>query len=196
MLGVRPGAPAAAQYIPCPVSEVTTEVTTPLPDSWWQTPQIGQLLETRIGVVGGEATLMCLYRAYDTSVAVMMRAPSDSCSALGGGFQCSAVNEEQRCSDRTQDHIAWDYAGNRHWNAENLRTLCAGTANGDEPPLCFDWAMRGELDWGGGTRWEWQNALSLCAGTSNADGRIGCFGERIGRGEHWTAAIEICRRLS
>ena len=74
-----PDAVFALEQIYCPVSEVTTEITTPIPSPWWQTPQVGGLVETRIEWIGGQPTLMCLYWAYGSSVAVMHLAPTPEC---------------------------------------------------------------------------------------------------------------------
>lgn len=83
--------PAAALEVSCPVDQVRTEVTTPLPDGWWQTPQSGSLQNTRIGEVGGEPTLICEYWAYGDTVSVMRRVPGDhpNCTANDIGFTCN-----------------------------------------------------------------------------------------------------------
>jgi|GEM_PF-742781 len=83
-------APAAADEVTCPVNQVRTEITTSLPDPWWQTPQVGNLQSTRVGEVGGETTLICEYWAYGDTVSVMRRPPENTfnCSAHDGGFTC------------------------------------------------------------------------------------------------------------
>lgn len=83
-------APAAAREISCPADQVRTEITTPLPGPWWQTPQVGNLQNTRIATIGGETTLVCEYRAYGTTVSVMRHPPErfQDCSAHRGGFTC------------------------------------------------------------------------------------------------------------
>jgi hypothetical protein len=87
--GLPMSAVAAPQFIKCPVEKVRTEITTPLPSGWWQTPQVGSLTGTRIGTVGGQKTLMCDYWAYGDSVAVMHKAPAGkTCRAVSGGFRC------------------------------------------------------------------------------------------------------------
>ncbi len=82
--------PAAARTINCPVDQVRTEITTDLPDGWWQTPQRGSLQNTRVADVGGEPTLICEYWAYGTTVSVMRRPPERQpiCTAQEGGFDC------------------------------------------------------------------------------------------------------------
>jgi hypothetical protein len=83
-------APAAADEVACPVDQVRTEITTTLPDPWWQTPQVGSLQDTRVGEVGGETTLICEYWAYGTTVSVMRHPPENmvNCTAHEGGFTC------------------------------------------------------------------------------------------------------------
>jgi len=82
--------PAAADEIACPREQVRTEVTTPLPDPWWQTPQVGNLQGTRVGEIGGETTLICEYWAYGADVSVMRHPPEGmtNCTAHEGGFTC------------------------------------------------------------------------------------------------------------
>lgn len=82
--------PAAADEVACPVGQVRTEITTNLPDPWWQTPQVGNLQSTRVGEVGGETTLICEYWAYGHTVSVMRHPPENmtNCNAHEGGFTC------------------------------------------------------------------------------------------------------------
>lgn len=84
-------APALALDIECPANQVTTEITTPLPGAWWQTPQRGSLQNTRVGNVGGNPTLICEYWAYGTTVSVMRPTPDShpDCTAHEGGFTCT-----------------------------------------------------------------------------------------------------------
>lgn len=83
-------APALADEVTCPANQVRTEITTSLPDPWWQTPQVGNLQSTRVGEVGGETTLICEYWAYGHTVSVMRRPPENmtNCTAHDGGFTC------------------------------------------------------------------------------------------------------------
>jgi hypothetical protein len=53
-------------YIPCPLKEARTEMVSPLSDGWWQTPQAWPLEGDRTQVIGGEPTLVCLYRANES----------------------------------------------------------------------------------------------------------------------------------
>ncbi|MEE9455514.1 MAG: hypothetical protein V3V13_14205 [Paracoccaceae bacterium] len=82
---------AAAVRIECPLDKARTEITSPLPSGWWQTPQVGRLQETKLGNVGGDATLMCGYWAYGQSVFVLMKAPVGmDCTADATGFSCAS----------------------------------------------------------------------------------------------------------
>ena len=81
---------AAAEYIECPLTQARTEITSPLPSGWWQTPQQGSLEETKIQNIGGTPTLMCGYWAYGQTVYVMREAPAGAtCTADGNGFTCT-----------------------------------------------------------------------------------------------------------
>ncbi len=78
--------------INCPLKEAKTEVTTPLPEGWWNTPQVGQLKGTDIQVIAGKRTLMCYYWAYNLpkGVSVMHLEPDGAtCRASKTGFVCS-----------------------------------------------------------------------------------------------------------
>lgn len=80
----------AGSRIKCPVNKVRTEITTPLPPGWWQTPQVGHLQGTRIANIGGKQTLVCKYRAYGTTVSVMIEKPgwATKCRGDKTGFNC------------------------------------------------------------------------------------------------------------
>jgi hypothetical protein len=77
-------------FIGCPVKETRTEVTTQLPQPWWNTPQIGKLERVSVQTIGGNRTLVCEYWAYGRSVSIMRAFPEGTtdCSAAGNGFQC------------------------------------------------------------------------------------------------------------
>lgn len=84
-------ASASAAEITCPLTHARTEVVSPLPGPWWQTPQVGNLQNTRVTTIGGDVTLVCEYRAYGATVSVM-RLPPDrtpNCTANADGFTCS-----------------------------------------------------------------------------------------------------------
>lgn len=76
--------------IACPVAEVRTDITTPLPKPWRTTPQQGKLQSVEIQVIGGEKTLVCRYWAYGTQVSVMRSFPEGvhDCKASGNKFEC------------------------------------------------------------------------------------------------------------
>jgi hypothetical protein len=68
---------------------VKTEITTPLPSPWWNTPQVGKLERTDIETIGGKQTLVCKYWAYGGTVGVMHEVPEGViCEPTKGGFEC------------------------------------------------------------------------------------------------------------
>ena len=77
-------------YIECPVQEVRTEITTPLPQPWWNTPQVGKLQHVGIQTIADKRTLVCEYWAYGGTVGVMREFPegATNCKAKGKGFSC------------------------------------------------------------------------------------------------------------
>jgi len=92
LLGPIPLAQAAGsdEFIACPVREARTEITTPLPPPWSNTPQVGRLTGLKIERIGGQNTLVCTYAAYDTSVSIMRAFPAGKtqCTGEGHGFRC------------------------------------------------------------------------------------------------------------
>lgn len=86
-----PTPPLSSVNIFCPIETARTELVTPLPEGWWQTPQVGRLLSIGIQNVGGERTLVCRYGAYGTQVSVMRRFPEgrSDCRVTGTNrFTC------------------------------------------------------------------------------------------------------------
>jgi hypothetical protein len=83
-------ATSKGSFIACPVKETRTEVTTPLPQPWWNTPQIGKLERVSVQTIAGNQTLVCEYWAYGRSVSIMRAFPEGAthCSAEGSGFLC------------------------------------------------------------------------------------------------------------
>ena len=78
------------ELIRCPVTRITTEVTTRLPEPWWQTPQGGRLRTLRLEAVGGLQTLVCEFDANGVAVWLMRRAPEGSTCRLDDRvFRCS-----------------------------------------------------------------------------------------------------------
>lgn len=88
--------PAAGQsltannYVPCPIVKAKTQVTNNIPGPWWQTPQLGSVVGTKIMNVGGDPTLVCEYWAYGKTTAVMRKFPQGKtdCQPQGKGFVC------------------------------------------------------------------------------------------------------------
>jgi hypothetical protein len=87
---IEPAQPAKGQFIACPVKETRTEVTTQLPQPWWNTPQVGSLERVSVQTIGGNRTLVCEYQAYGRTVSIMRRFPEGAtdCTAEGDGFMC------------------------------------------------------------------------------------------------------------
>jgi len=84
--------------INCPLTEAKTEVTTPLPPGWWNTPQTGKLIGTHIESIAGKNTLVCAYWAYNMpkGVAIMHLFPegSTNCRPDMKGFTCNRPGSE------------------------------------------------------------------------------------------------------
>lgn len=76
MLPYGSAAFAATQNVECPVARVEAKLTTQLPDGWWYTPTVNSLQEVRIQNIGGQHTLMCMYKAFSGQVAVMRQVPA------------------------------------------------------------------------------------------------------------------------
>jgi len=75
----------------CPIDMARTEMVSPLPEGWWQTPQVGRLASLGIQNIGGEPTMVCRYNAYGTQVSVMRRFPEgrSNCEVTGSNrFTC------------------------------------------------------------------------------------------------------------
>jgi hypothetical protein len=58
---------ARADYVPCPVKEARWDVTTPLPDPWDSTVQVGILTDQRGAFINGKEWLICRYSHSSTS---------------------------------------------------------------------------------------------------------------------------------
>lgn len=72
--------------IDCPLTQVRREITTQLPDGWWNTPSIDRLSGTEIQVIGGRRALVC---KYGQSGQIMRLEPRRrDCVARRGGFDC------------------------------------------------------------------------------------------------------------
>ena len=122
-------AEAAPVVINCPVDKVRTEITTPLPSGWWQTPQVGSLTGTRIGSVGGKTTFFCEYWAYGDKVSVMREAPAGmTCQAISNGFRC----DEPRPVTHRTGHLTIDQT----WTADLDRGVTGGPR--DQADIWFE----------------------------------------------------------
>lgn len=72
--------------IDCPLSQVRREVTTPLPEGWWNTPSVDYLTGTEVQTIGGRRTLVC---KYGQSGQIMRLEPRRrDCVPRRGGFDC------------------------------------------------------------------------------------------------------------
>jgi hypothetical protein len=72
--------------IDCPLSQVRREITTQLPDGWWNTPSVDRLSGTEVQVIGGRRTLAC---KYGQSGQIMRLEPRGrDCVARRTGFDC------------------------------------------------------------------------------------------------------------
>lgn len=70
--------------------------------------------------------------------------------------QAPAQSPEQICHDMVQGNVAWSQNGDRHWQEDNVRSLCAGTNNPDQTVSCFQQGIA--------THNNWSRAISDCAG--------------------------------
>ena len=195
---------AEERLIRCPVTEVMSEITTPLPQEWWHAPRLGRITDSTVRMIGGKPMLACLYDVGGIPAAVIRRPPADApncmARAKGYSFVCSAEQsaaaaavDGNRCQILVQDRIEWDYKGSKRWARSNLEKLCRNADDSDQPGICFDRVMHGDLSHGNGTRWKWRYALELCAGTRDAESTIGCFSSAIDAETPWPEAIESCR---
>jgi hypothetical protein len=78
--------------IRCPLKTARTEITTPLPEGWWNTPQEGRLMGTSIQTISGEKSMVCSYWAYDlprgVGIGHLFPEGVSDCKAVKGGFVC------------------------------------------------------------------------------------------------------------
>lgn len=89
MVGFATTAEAAAQQIDCPHSQIRREVTTGLPDGWWNTPYVGSLQGTRVVEIGGRKALQC---RYGPAGDIQRYAPDGAtCTANARGFVCQTA---------------------------------------------------------------------------------------------------------
>ena len=82
-------AQAQVQQINCPLDQIRREVTTPLPNGWWNTPIVNSLRGVRIQNISGRPALICDYGAAGT---IQTYAPEGfNCQAQGVGFYCEGA---------------------------------------------------------------------------------------------------------
>lgn len=83
-----PAAPAQAETITCPHSQIRREVTTALPGGWWNTPIVNSLTEARVTNIGGRAALQCIY---GPAGSIQRYAPDGAtCRVSGRQFECNS----------------------------------------------------------------------------------------------------------
>ena len=83
--------PLSSVNVFCPIEQARTEMVSPLPEGWWQTPQLGRLVSLGIQNIGGQQTMVCRYNAYGTQVSVMRLFPEgrSDCRVTGTNrFTC------------------------------------------------------------------------------------------------------------
>lgn len=56
-------------------------------------------------------------------------------------------SNEEVCFDLFQNKVAWDKAGNKAWNAANLKNLCQGTRNPTATRDCFTRGIKSGAPW-------------------------------------------------
>jgi hypothetical protein len=80
---------SAEQHVMC-LKQIQVDVTSKLPDGFWQTPQVGNLINKKMENIGGKMTLMCGYRVYNTTVFIMHAVPegTKACKPDMHGFVC------------------------------------------------------------------------------------------------------------
>ena len=72
--------------IDCPLNQVRREITTPLPEGWWNTPVVDNLSGTEVQTIGGRRTLVC---KYGPAGQIMRLEPQRrDCTPTRRGFDC------------------------------------------------------------------------------------------------------------
>lgn len=78
----------AADYISCPLDKARRTITNELPRGWWTTPIASSLSDTRIQVIGGKRTLICVY---GSAGSIQRHEPrGETCRTVPRGFRCVA----------------------------------------------------------------------------------------------------------
>lgn len=66
----------------------------------------------------------------------------------------TAATNTLGCREQIQGKIAWNRAGNKNWNADNLNLLCQGSQNPDATVACFVGEVAKDDNW--------QRAITAC----------------------------------
>lgn len=91
---IAPAAPAAADTIECPHSQIRREVTTALPSGWWNTPIVNSLTEARVITIAGRVALQCIY---GPAGSIQRYAPEGAtCRTTGRRFDCQTASASAR----------------------------------------------------------------------------------------------------
>jgi hypothetical protein len=78
--------PAAAESFDCPLPTARRAITNTLPSGWYMTPVQDRLTEARVDIIGGQATMVCIYGGAGN---IMREVAADqTCAARSGGFEC------------------------------------------------------------------------------------------------------------
>lgn len=102
---------------------------------------------------------------------------------------------DNTCFDAVQGNIAWDQNGvNKQWSPANINKLCEGAETSEQPALCFQNVLHGNIATGKGlTNWNWGQAIALCSGTTKAETTISCYESEIAKGRTHQKAVNTCR---
>lgn len=104
--------------------------------------------------------------------------------------------DKNTCFDAVQGNIAWDQNGvNKQWSPTNINKLCEGAETSEQPALCFQNVLHGNVATGEGlNNWSWSQAIELCRGTTSAEKTISCYESEIAKGQPHQRAVNICRK--
>lgn len=114
-------------------------------------------------------------------------------TAPGGDLPLlSEIGPPDTCANYLQGRVAIDYSGNKRWSDAMLNRLCRGAQTSQQPGICFNMVMHGNVNWGGGTSWIPANVIDLCEGSLNANATVDCFRREVGRAGGWRQAVRRC----
>lgn len=81
------GAATAETRIDCPLKQAKRKIVGDFGKTWWTTPVVDSLSQTKVMNIGGKPALMCIY---GNAGSIQRNAPAGaSCRAVTGGFVCS-----------------------------------------------------------------------------------------------------------